>query len=84
MPVVPTRFSIEHIPRSMSPSGVIDSAPKEFVVLGMRRELDPNPVELGRSVLSRGCKGRASPRGPAGGLGPEPAGFLSMGLRAQY
>ena len=50
VPVVPTRFSIEHIPRSMSPSGVIDSAPKEFVVLGMRRELDPNPVELGRSV----------------------------------
>ena len=34
--------------------------------------------------LSRGCKGRASPRGPAGGLGPEPAGFLSTGFRAQY
>ena len=50
VPVVPTRFSLEHIPRSMSPSGVIDSAPREFMVLGLRRELDPNPVELGRSV----------------------------------
>lgn len=37
-------------------------------------------------LATRGCKGRACPRGPAGagGLGPEPAGFLSAGLRAQY
>ena len=54
VPVVPTRFSIEHIPRSMSPSGVIDSAPREFLVLGLRRELDPDPVELGRLVQQIG------------------------------
>ena len=52
VPVVPTRFSVEHIPRSMSPSGSIDSAPREFAVLGLRRELDPEPVRLGRSVRS--------------------------------
>ncbi len=53
VPVVPTRFSVEHIPRSMSPSGEIDSAPREFVVLGLRRELDPEPVELGRYAYDK-------------------------------
>jgi SUN domain-containing protein 1/2 len=47
VPVVPTRFSLEHIPRSMSPSGAIDSAPREFTVLGLRMELDPSPIVLG-------------------------------------
>ena len=45
----PTRFSVEHIPRSMSPNGHIDSAPKDFVVFGLETsEHDPNPVNLGR------------------------------------
>ena len=45
--VVPTRFSMEHISKSMSPSGKIDSAPREFVVYGLRSEKDPDPYRLG-------------------------------------
>ena len=30
--VKPTAFSLEHIPRSLSPTGKIDSAPKDFTV----------------------------------------------------
>ena len=36
------------------------------------------------AVFPRGRKGRANPWAPEGGLGPEPAGFLSTGFRAQY
>lgn len=36
--VLPTGFTIEHIPRSLSPSGEIDSAPKEFEVWGLQSE----------------------------------------------
>jgi SUN domain-containing protein 1/2 len=46
--VVPTRFSMEHIPKSMSPNSNIDSAPKDFVVYGLKTEKDKNPVLLGR------------------------------------
>merc|ERR550539_1263415 len=45
--VVPSRFSMEHISKSMSPSGKIDSAPREFQVFGLRSEKDNNPVDLG-------------------------------------
>ena len=45
----PTRFSVEHIPKSMSPSGNIDSAPKDFVVFGLEAsDQDANPVNLGK------------------------------------
>ena len=47
MPMRPTRFSLEHIPRTMSPRGEIDSAPRAFKVLGLRHEKDPEPVALG-------------------------------------
>ena len=48
-PMSPTKFSIEHIPKSMSPNGNIDSAPKDFVVYGLESsEQDPNPIKLGR------------------------------------
>merc|ERR1712061_262669 len=42
--IIPTRFSMEHISKSMSPSGKIDSAPKDFVVYGLKTEKDKNPV----------------------------------------
>merc|ERR1712107_214890 len=45
--VKPIRFSMEHISRSMSPSGRIDSAPRDFVVYGLRSEKDPEPYRLG-------------------------------------
>ena len=48
MPMKPTKFSIEHIPKSLSPNGKIDSAPKDFLVLGLLEERDSNPVELGQ------------------------------------
>lgn len=41
-------FSVEHIPRSLSPTGRIDSAPKDFQVFGLRDEQDEDPLEIGR------------------------------------
>jgi len=51
--IVPTRFSMEHISKSMSPSGKIDSAPKDFVVYGLRSEKDVDPVRLGAFTYSQ-------------------------------
>ena len=48
MPMKPTRFSIEHIPKSLSPNGQIDSAPKDFTVVGLTQEQDPSPEDLGK------------------------------------
>ena len=47
-PIHPTQFSLEHISSSMSPSGKIDSAPRDFIVYGLQGEKDENPVELGK------------------------------------
>merc|ERR1712083_1274821 len=52
-PIVPTRFSMEHISKSMSPSGKIDSAPKDFEVYGLRHEKDTQPVKLGEYFYSQ-------------------------------
>lgn len=46
-PIKPNQFSLEHISKSMSPSGRIDSAPKEFEVFGLQSERDESPVKLG-------------------------------------
>eukprot|EP00092_Neocalanus_flemingeri_P000023 GFUD01000023.1.p1 GENE.GFUD01000023.1~~GFUD01000023.1.p1 ORF type:complete len:2308 (+),score=442.37 GFUD01000023.1:211-7134(+) len=51
--IVPTKFSMEHISKSMSPSGKIDSAPKDFVVYGLRFEKDTDPVKLGKYSYSQ-------------------------------
>ncbi|XP_055378297.1 klaroid protein [Condylostylus longicornis] len=40
-------FSLEHIPKSLSPSGNIDSAPRNFTVLGLNSENDDEPVLFG-------------------------------------
>uniref|UniRef100_A0A0K2TKA9 SUN domaincontaining protein 1like [Aplysia californica] n=1 Tax=Lepeophtheirus salmonis TaxID=72036 RepID=A0A0K2TKA9_LEPSM len=50
--IIPESFSIEHIPKSMSPTGNIDSAPKDFLVLGLKTEKDPEPVNLGKYTYS--------------------------------
>jgi len=52
-PVKPTSFSMEHIAQSMSPSERIDSAPRDFVVLGLRSEKDPKPFQLGSYTYSQ-------------------------------
>ena len=45
--MVPEQFSVEHIPRALSPTGRLESAPKTFSVHGLRSEHDENPVLLG-------------------------------------
>ncbi|KAH9504080.1 Secreted beta-glucosidase sun1 [Bulinus truncatus] len=46
-PILPTGFTLEHIPRSLSPNGNISSAPKEFSVFGLASENDFDGVNLG-------------------------------------
>ena len=49
-PITPFQFSLEHISKSMSPSGRIDSAPREFSVYGLQTQKDTEPVKLGDYV----------------------------------
>ena len=42
--VRPTSFTLEHLPKSLSPSGKIDSAPKQFEVYGLVSEQGPGYV----------------------------------------
>ncbi|XP_052841357.1 klaroid protein isoform X1 [Drosophila gunungcola] len=42
-----TGFTLEHIPKSLSPTGRIDSAPKNFTVWGLEQEKDQDPVLFG-------------------------------------
>jgi len=46
-PMTPHQFSLEHIPRSLSPNGRLDSAPQDFRVYGLQSEFDREPVEFG-------------------------------------
>ncbi|GBO46412.1 SUN domain-containing protein 1 [Araneus ventricosus] len=46
--IYPTGFTLEHIPVSLSPSGSIDSAPKDFSVWGLSSEKDFEGTLLGR------------------------------------
>ncbi|KAK7004612.1 SUN domain-containing protein 1, partial [Biomphalaria glabrata] len=46
-PIQPTGFTLEHIPRSLSPKGDISSAPKEFTVFGLTSENDFQGINLG-------------------------------------
>lgn len=45
--IVITGFTMEHIPRSLTSNGVIDSAPKDFSVWALQYESDPEPKFLG-------------------------------------
>ncbi|XP_041085295.1 SUN domain-containing protein 1-like isoform X4 [Polyodon spathula] len=46
--VYPTSFSLEHIPKSLSPTGTIRSAPKDFTVYGLEDEYQEEGKLLGR------------------------------------
>eukprot|EP00094_Tigriopus_californicus_P009387 TCALIF_09050-PA protein Name:"Similar to SUN1 SUN domain-containing protein 1 (Homo sapiens)" AED:0.36 eAED:0.36 QI:0/0/0/0.25/1/1/4/0/1059 len=46
-PLKPQKFSMEHIPRNLTPNGRLDSAPKDFQVLGLRELHDQDPIQLG-------------------------------------
>ncbi|KAM8962200.1 SUN domain-containing protein 1 isoform 2-T2 [Pelodytes ibericus] len=50
MMIYPTSFSVEHIPKSLSPSGNITSAPKDFAVYGLEDEYQEDGTLLIRSV----------------------------------
>nr|XP_022315517.1 SUN domain-containing protein 2-like isoform X2 [Crassostrea virginica]XP_022315519.1 SUN domain-containing protein 2-like isoform X2 [Crassostrea virginica]XP_022315520.1 SUN domain-containing protein 2-like isoform X2 [Crassostrea virginica] len=45
--ITPTAFTMEHIPKSIAPDGKIDSAPKNFIVLGLSNEYDTVGSNLG-------------------------------------
>ncbi|XP_075035739.1 SUN domain-containing protein 1 isoform X5 [Mixophyes fleayi] len=50
MVIYPTAFSLEHIPKSLSPTGNITSAPKDFAVYGLEDEYEEDGVLLIQSV----------------------------------
>ncbi|XP_073492944.1 SUN domain-containing protein 1 isoform X5 [Aquarana catesbeiana] len=50
MAIFPTAFSIEHIPKSLSPTGNITSAPKDFAVYGLEDEYQEDGTLLVQSI----------------------------------
>ncbi|XP_051522720.1 SUN domain-containing protein 1-like [Myxocyprinus asiaticus] len=50
MMIVPTAFSLEHIPKSLSPTGSISSAPREFNIYGLDDEYQEEGQLLGQFV----------------------------------
>ncbi|XP_022095534.1 myosin-11-like isoform X2 [Acanthaster planci] len=51
--IKPSAFSMEHIPKSLSPTGTIESAPKEFSVWGLQDEEDTEGVLLGEYIYDQ-------------------------------
>ncbi|XP_018091893.1 SUN domain-containing protein 1 isoform X11 [Xenopus laevis] len=51
--IYPTAFSIEHIPKSLSPLGNITSAPKDFAVYGLDDEYQEDGQVLVRAVYDQ-------------------------------
>ncbi|KAM9206004.1 SUN domain-containing protein 2 isoform 1-T1 [Mergus octosetaceus] len=47
-PICPTAVTLEHIPRALSPQGIIPSAPKDFTVYGLKEEREEEGLLLGR------------------------------------
>lgn len=47
MRIVPSAFSLEHIPKDLSPTGNIDSAPRQFNVYGLDDEYQEEGKLLG-------------------------------------
>ncbi|XP_012939013.1 SUN domain-containing protein 2 isoform X2 [Aplysia californica] len=54
MPVVVSAISLEHIPTEVAPSGRLDSAPKEFVIVGKESEMTSPDVLLGHFAYQVG------------------------------
>ncbi|XP_026540894.1 SUN domain-containing protein 1 isoform X7 [Notechis scutatus] len=48
MAIYPTSFCLEHIPKSLSPTGNITSAPKDFLVYGLENEYQEEGILLGQ------------------------------------
>ncbi|CAC5425420.1 SUN1_2 [Mytilus coruscus] len=54
--IKPTAFTLEHIPKSVTPDGKITSAPKDFIVLGLARECDTEGTLLGNYTYNEDGK----------------------------
>ncbi|XP_010141145.1 PREDICTED: SUN domain-containing protein 1 [Buceros rhinoceros silvestris] len=54
MKIYPTAFTVEHIPKSLSPSGNISSAPRNFSVYGLDDEYQEEGKLLGQYVYDQG------------------------------
>ncbi|XP_052610241.1 SUN domain-containing protein 1 isoform X13 [Peromyscus californicus insignis] len=48
MRIYPTMFTMEHIPKTLSPAGNISSAPRDFAVYGLETEYQEEGQPLGR------------------------------------
>ncbi|KAM9583786.1 SUN domain-containing protein 1 isoform 6-T6 [Trichechus inunguis] len=48
MTIFPTTFTLEHIPKTLSPTGNITSAPKDFAVYGLESEYQEEGLLLGQ------------------------------------
>ncbi|XP_048721866.1 SUN domain-containing protein 1 isoform X4 [Caretta caretta] len=54
MTIYPTAFTLEHIPKTLSPTGNITSAPKDFSVYGLEDEYQEEGTLLGQYVYDQG------------------------------
>ncbi|XP_065416103.1 SUN domain-containing protein 1 isoform X25 [Chrysemys picta bellii] len=54
MMIYPASFTLEHIPKSLSPTGNITSAPKDFSVYGLEDEYQEEGTLLGQYVYDQG------------------------------
>ncbi|XP_066465549.1 SUN domain-containing protein 1 isoform X4 [Tiliqua scincoides] len=53
MLIYPTAFTLEHIPKTLSPTGNITSAPKDFSVYGLENEYQEEGVLLGHYMYNQ-------------------------------
>ncbi|XP_027730358.1 SUN domain-containing protein 1-like isoform X7 [Vombatus ursinus] len=53
MMIYPTAFTIEHIPKTLSPAGNITSAPKDFSIYGLDSEYQEEGMLLGQFVYDQ-------------------------------
>ncbi|XP_015447971.1 SUN domain-containing protein 1 isoform X3 [Pteropus alecto] len=53
MKIHPTSFALEHIPKALSPTGNISSAPKDFAVYGLENEYEEEGELLGQFVYDQ-------------------------------
>ncbi|KAF1522139.1 SUN domain-containing protein 1, partial [Eudyptes sclateri] len=54
MKIYPTAFTVEHIPKTLSPTGNITSAPRNFSVYGLDDEYQEEGKLLGQYVYDQG------------------------------
>ncbi|NXT55152.1 SUN1 protein, partial [Pluvianellus socialis] len=53
MKIYPTAFTVEHVPKALSPAGNISSAPRDFAVYGLDDEYQEEGKLLGQYVYDQ-------------------------------